>query len=147
MIPEFFSFVCRYYHIRLSSLGGFQWWLNRTSTDGDCDLYIRNGTYPDRANFLKRNVTTVANKQIIMSEVAAGTYYAGAYGYRTCSYDIVVNVVGSCPSNCNGHGTCITGCLIRKLFVFYSVLTFDQGHAIATRDTAAPHVNCPSPKS
>lgn len=99
----------KYYNVNVPTAASLQWWLNRTSNTGDCDLYIRKGSLPDRANFLARNITVVPNKLITITDASAGTYYAGAFGYQGCSYSIVVNFFSACPNNCNGHGSCIQG--------------------------------------
>ena len=98
----------KYYNVNVPTAASLQWWLNRTS-DGDCDLYVRKGARPDRSNFLARNISTLPNLLVVITDASAGTYYAGAYGYRGCTYSIVVNFFSACPNNCNGHGSCIQG--------------------------------------
>ena len=101
----------KYYNIQVPHSGvSMSWWLNRTTdTRGDCDLYIAHGNLPDRANFLARNISTLHNLNVVIMDAKAGTYYAGAYGYRGCSYDIAVDFIGACPDDCSQHGQCLQG--------------------------------------
>ena len=98
----------QYYNIYSRSVADLRFNLSRTGA-GDCDLYIQRDTFPDKMNFIARNLSTAAELVINLSGQRAGTYYAGVYGYSGCSYTFTATVLGSCPNNCNNHGQCLQG--------------------------------------
>ncbi len=87
------------------------WIVTQTSTQGDCDIYLRAYNRPTLWEWDLANVTIGPVSIINQTEVTQGTtYYLGVYGYTGCQYNIkVVGVTPSssseCPNQCSLHST------------------------------------------
>jgi len=84
--------------------------LHQTS-NGDCDLFVKYGSYPTRITYDKYDISRDADFDIEFEAPNTGLYYAGVYGFYSCQFQLtfVVQSGQSCPGNCNGHGTCSAG--------------------------------------
>jgi EGF-like domain len=102
----------KFYHISVPySPASMTWSVEQTSQfqNADCDLYIRRNNYPTRGTYDYRDITTRSSFSVDMNGVENGVWYAGVYGYHQCGFSIKVQLDGSCPSSCSGHGTCNAG--------------------------------------
>ena len=100
----------RYYHISTtSSHSSLVIEVNQTSLTGDCDTYVRFGTYPTRVLYDYRDISSSKNSRIVVTNPQmTSAYYIGIYGFLGAEYDIRATVASSCPNDCSGHGTCNT---------------------------------------
>ena len=74
-----------------SSLAAFQ--MHQTS-NGDCDLFVKYGSYPTRVSYDKYDISRDADFEIDFSSPNAGLYYAGVYGFYSCQFQLTFVVNG-----------------------------------------------------
>eukprot|EP01087_Luapelamoeba_hula_P013987 TRINITY_DN403_c0_g1_i1.p1 TRINITY_DN403_c0_g1~~TRINITY_DN403_c0_g1_i1.p1 ORF type:complete len:607 (+),score=43.39 TRINITY_DN403_c0_g1_i1:60-1823(+) len=105
------TFGWAFFYIGVSTGSDLVWSVNQTNT-GDCDVYIKHNDYPTRSDYDVRDISTQHSVTVTQTQVAGGKWYAGVYGFISCSFNIAVTVKsGACPKNCSGHGVCgINGC-------------------------------------
>jgi len=94
-----------YYHITADTANNLVVTAARTSSSGDCDLYVRAGAKPTRFDYQYLDISTrvVANVTIINPQ--AETWYIGVFGWYPCEYVLYVqeSVACDCASTLNGH--------------------------------------------
>jgi len=79
-----------YYHVQVPSrLDMLTFFLN--DTDGNCDIYIMNGTYPTIETFVASDISLDDISYISISNPSQQIWYASVYGVETCSYSIGVH--------------------------------------------------------
>ena len=61
-------------------------------SQGDSDLYIKYGSYPRRDSYDAVDMGRNADYTVRLQNAAAGTWYAGIYGFFSCEYDITVHL-------------------------------------------------------
>eukprot|EP01121_Diplochlamys_sp_Union-15-3_P020466 TRINITY_DN7995_c0_g1_i1.p1 TRINITY_DN7995_c0_g1~~TRINITY_DN7995_c0_g1_i1.p1 ORF type:complete len:587 (-),score=80.34 TRINITY_DN7995_c0_g1_i1:88-1605(-) len=83
-----------------------RWTVTQTNSTDDCDLYIKKGSFPDRNNYDYRDFTRNSVVTMEFDAEPSSTYYAGIFGFTSCSYNILVLVGSGCPNGCSGHGDC-----------------------------------------
>lgn len=100
-----------YYHVEIPTAeSSMVWTVSQESASQDCDLYVKQGSYPNRFWYDARNSGTEQTFTLNVTSAATGRWYAGVYGYTACAYTIRVQVLSnSCPSGCSGHGVCTAG--------------------------------------
>jgi hypothetical protein len=80
------------------------------NTGGDCDLYIRAETEPDRFHYDYRNIGFDDSFDVVVQNPLSTHWYIGVYGYRSCQYFITYTLdASSCPNDCSGNGNCVNG--------------------------------------
>jgi hypothetical protein len=84
-------------------------WVNQTSPNGDCDLYINSDSQPTRFSYDYRDISFNSNMSLSVPNPADRTWYIGVYGYRGCAYAISVTTTSSCPNSCSNNGACFSG--------------------------------------
>jgi hypothetical protein len=97
-----------YFHYNAFSSNNLLVQMNQTS-GGDCDLYVRTDSNPDRFNYNYRDISFKPNVTLIIPDPSDRTWYIGVYGYRACAFVISVLDTSQCPNQCSGHGACISG--------------------------------------
>eukprot|EP01100_Stratorugosa_tubuloviscum_P002959 TRINITY_DN1702_c0_g3_i1.p1 TRINITY_DN1702_c0_g3~~TRINITY_DN1702_c0_g3_i1.p1 ORF type:complete len:601 (-),score=214.85 TRINITY_DN1702_c0_g3_i1:82-1884(-) len=99
-----------YYMFILSKKATITIIINETNS-GSTDLYIKYGELPaiqsNQYDYAK--ISSTKDYSIVLSNVAAGTWYIAVNGLETCDYEILVKIEESCPSKCSLHGTCNSG--------------------------------------
>ena len=97
-----------YFYVLISDGGLSQsWWVNQSSSNEDCDLYVQFDSYPSRESFGEKNITKSQNSHL-WSWNPAGFTFAGVFGFTDCLFSISVSLS---PSNCgtpvcSGFGSC-----------------------------------------
>jgi hypothetical protein len=82
------------------------WHVVQTSA-GDVDLYVRRNGFPSRTTWDARDVSSDVDFTLHMSDVDAGVYYAGVYGFTSCAFTLRVDLSVGCPNDCSRHGVCL----------------------------------------
>jgi len=97
-----------YYNFAPNSGNNMIIYINTTSTNGDCDLYVKRGQNPTLLSFDYADAGISKYFQPTVPDPAADTWYFGVYGYSACSYQIWVSVSNQCPGTppCSNHGQC-----------------------------------------
>lgn len=99
----------QYYHHDVPADSNFDLVVSQDSSSNcDIDVYIRRETYPSLFAFDQSNVTTAQVTEVHLSDLEAGLWFIGIYGYRGCGYVInfVVSPRTACLSECSAHGSC-----------------------------------------
>lgn len=95
----------QYYHIDVpTGLSAISVQANQ-SADGDCDLYLRAGSYPSKAEFDYRDNTLTYEMALSVQNPSSGLWYAGVYGFQPCDYTFAV-YSSNAGCDCSGHGSC-----------------------------------------
>jgi hypothetical protein len=118
----------------VSTLSRYLTGFSQTS-GGDCDLYVRADTNPDRFNYNYRDISFHANVSLIIPDPSDRTWYIGVYGYRACSY--LLTVLDTCtlllhfvvPAAPVRTGSCTLGAL-------HCVTVLQRSARISVPDTA-----------
>eukprot|EP01103_Thecamoeba_quadrilineata_P021336 TRINITY_DN9773_c0_g1_i1.p1 TRINITY_DN9773_c0_g1~~TRINITY_DN9773_c0_g1_i1.p1 ORF type:complete len:539 (-),score=78.24 TRINITY_DN9773_c0_g1_i1:123-1739(-) len=77
-------------------------------TLGDCDLYILNGTYPNKQNYYARDISVDAQFSISITEPhSLGYWYIGVYAFQTCKFSLTTSE--GAAGSCSGHGKSVDG--------------------------------------
>jgi hypothetical protein len=105
-----------YYNFRPDQSSNVVVSLNQTSTDMDCDLYIRKDENPTRFQYNYRDISFQQNFSITIENPSFSFYYIGVYGYKACSYLLQIQSSRNCPNSCTdaNHGVCQQGHCICK---------------------------------
>jgi len=82
-----------------------------TTTNADCDLYVKSGDVPTLTNFDYLDVSYLPVFNLTIPNPGTAMWYFGLYGYTPCEYYISLTATASCPGNppCSNHGTCRNG--------------------------------------
>jgi len=99
-----------YYHVRPNTGRNLQ--INvRQVSGGDCDLYAKAGALPTKLDYSARDVGTMQDFTLIISNPSDEMWYLGVFGYSDCEYTITALVNSVCPGSpaCSGHGNCVAG--------------------------------------
>jgi len=75
-------------------------------TDGDCDIYVKNGSNPTRFNYVYRDLSLNSTVTLTIPNAGNVDWKIGIYGFSECSYNITVFESNTCPNSCSGHGIC-----------------------------------------
>jgi hypothetical protein len=86
-----------YWHAQYFTMSPLSVNVTQTST-GDCDLYVRSGQNPTRFIYQFAELSVSQEFGVVIPSAGNDTWYIGIYGWSTCSYDIVVNIVGQYES-------------------------------------------------
>lgn len=97
-----------YYSFEVPPASRWMFIINQTSSDQDCDLYVKFSDYPTRAYYDYRDITLEQNFALEEpeGEQRPGSWIAGVYGYGICQYSITAKLAGECNIDCNNHGSC-----------------------------------------
>jgi hypothetical protein len=93
-----------YYSYRSDTIEGFV--VQVTHTDGDCDVYVNNGTNPTRWSYKYFDISLNKNVTITVPDPGDTIWRIGVFGFVECAYNITVYETLTCPSGCSGHGRC-----------------------------------------
>jgi hypothetical protein len=75
----------KYYTVTIPT-GTASWTASITGTNGDADLYVRQGTSnPTTSTYTARSIATGSNETITRTSPAAGTWKVGVYGYAAAT--------------------------------------------------------------
>jgi len=95
-----------YYNYQTNSVANLAISIRQTSALADCDLFAKAGQNPTRTSYDAAEVSVAQNFTMTIQDPGRLVWYIGVYGWTSCEYTIAVLETTSCPSNCNGHGSC-----------------------------------------
>mmetsp|Transcript_21706 Transcript_21706/g.32212 ORF Transcript_21706/g.32212 Transcript_21706/m.32212 type:complete len:613 (+) Transcript_21706:2444-4282(+) len=99
----------RWYLLNVLSNDNDLIWSMSQSTAGDCDLYLKHGALPNFISYDYRDISVTADFEVVVPEPQLGRWFAGVFGFRSCSYTLQVDFVQECSNDCSGdsHGRCL----------------------------------------
>jgi len=81
--------------------------INVTQTSGgDCDLYIRPNQNPTRFLYQLADLSVTSSFSLTIQAPGDDVWHLGVYGWNTCAYTIVVNVLDECQCASTSVGHC-----------------------------------------
>ena len=98
-----------YFKINGDEAAGFLVTLDRTSSFGDCDLYIKAGEKPSRFDFDYLDITTDASMSVTLPNPEGNDWWVGIYGFYAAEYILQVDSSEECQCVSADHGYCNSG--------------------------------------
>jgi len=94
-----------YYHITYNTANNLMVNVTRTSTTGDCDLFVRAGSKPTRFDYQYLDISTHVTASVTIINPQAETWYIGVFGWYPCEYVLSVSesLACDCASPLGGH--------------------------------------------
>lgn len=77
--------------------------VHQTSTGGDCDVYARFGTRPNRTDYDVANLGSQVDSVLNVTDPGVGSWTLGVFGWKACAYEISLAQVAVANDCAHGH--------------------------------------------
>ena len=96
-----------YFHFTVESENPVTVLLDRTSDEGDLDLYVNADGKPALFNYSYCDVNTGTRMQVKIFEPLGHTWYIGVFGWHAANYSMKIMETSKCPCIDSRHGECL----------------------------------------
>lgn len=72
---------------------------------GDCDLFVKAGSRPTRFSYDYQDISLATTFTLRIPQPGNSYWHIGIFGFRSCSYSMVINPDGGSGNDCQNGGT------------------------------------------